>query len=115
MEPTIVMRILVFSSYSLCLSLNIFRFLYIIFRHVKIAFKTKQWELQWYYYLDVVIYCLCSYSLYYWFLNLAKRETFVLPFEDESDFELWNDNRIFIRNFFTVAPIAVVFLCFKNV
>ena len=77
--------------------------------------KTKKWELHWYYYLDIIIYFLSSYSLYFWFLNLAKRETFILPFEQEADFELWNKNREFIKNFFTVAPIAVVFLCFKNV
>jgi len=48
-------------------------------------------------------------------MNLSLKNTFVLPFESKADFSQWNDNQKYIRNFLTIAPIAALFLCLKNV
>eukprot|EP00347_Sterkiella_histriomuscorum_P016539 403352808 len=86
----------------------------ILIHHFLVFTKTKHWGLQWYYYLDILIFFFSSYSLYFWFQNLATRGEFKLPFQSEQEFEYWNENQYFIRSFLQVSPIAVIFLCFKN-
>ena len=113
-NPLVLVRIVVFTAYSLCLSLNMIRFFYVLFYYIRTFLKTKEWTMTWYYYLDIIIYGISSTCLYWWFKNLALRNTFVLPFENEQVFEEWTKNSQYIKNFLKLSPIAVIFLCIKN-
>ncbi|CDW82454.1 ryanodine-inositol-triphosphate receptor ca2 channel (rir-) family protein [Stylonychia lemnae] len=86
----------------------------IMIHHARVFFRLKKWGLEWYYYLDIVIYFLSTQSLWYWFQNLGTRSQFNLPVDDEAEFEKWNENQSYMRNFLSISPIAVIFLCFKN-
>ena len=73
-NPNVILRILIFFAYTLCLTGNLFRFFWVIVHHFKVFLKERKFNLEWYYYLDIIIFALSGLALYSWFMNLSKRD-----------------------------------------